>query len=842
MGKQQRLVFHLLPNAHLDPVWLWDWREGLNEGLITCRTILDLMDADPDLTFIRGESAIYEHIELTDPATFARIKKYIKQGRWDPVGGTYIQPDTNLPHAETFARHYHTGIRYFLDKFNRRVKVAWAADSFGHAAGIPEILAASGIHGIAFCRPDNNLVPIAKSAFWWQSPSGSRVLAYRPPVGWYGAERHELPQRLDALLADARKHNLQNVGVFFGLGNHGGGPTRRQIADIRAWAYAHPDIDVTFSTLHRLIDSLYAEVKTKGDSLLPTHTGELNFCLRGCYSSVAKFKFAYRHTENHLLRAEKVSTAISTLLPSPKRPRTGLSHRDPTDLANAWRSILFNSFHDILPGSSIERAFDDQLASLGGALHATQQAELSSLNALAFQIDTTISPVVGDMPTGVPMLVFNPHPHEYQGFIELEASLDYRPIWKYHNNVDALPVRVLSPDGTVLPHQITRNEHSCMVPLAWRKRALLPVTLPPMGWSLFEIAYVEGAKPPRITNPVIATSSRIDNGVFTVEAKPGGRGITIRRKGKPFFSAPLTAVTYEDPWGSWGAMDEDPSSLALSKVRHAWKVTQVQLLESGPLRATLWIRLEGGSSRLDLTCSLSRNRDAVDVSARLMWTERSARLKLVMPIASKADKLNAEYEVPAATVTRTPSGEVPGGRWVRVKRPNKQSFGFASDSLYNFDQHDGAFRATICRASRYANDVSTPPDVEPWRPAVDSGELKFRFLLSPGGNDLPRLAAELEQPILTLPVPPHPGRLARSSSILSLAPDSVRLLAFKPAADGDGFVLRIQETSDKPSAPKLKILGRAVKLRPTRPDAIQTYRLTRTRIGWRAVVTNIPEE
>src|SRR5512144_988924 len=103
------ITFHLIANAHLDPVWLWDWREGLNEGLITCRTILDLMDEDRDLTFMRGESAIYEHIRRTDQATFDRIRKYVGKGRWELVGGTHIQPDTNLPATETLARHYAMG-------------------------------------------------------------------------------------------------------------------------------------------------------------------------------------------------------------------------------------------------------------------------------------------------------------------------------------------------------------------------------------------------------------------------------------------------------------------------------------------------------------------------------------------------------------------------------------------------------------------------------------------------------------------------------------------------------------------------------------------------------------
>src|SRR5438093_8712264 len=190
-------TFHLIPNAHLDPVWLWDWREGLNEALVTCRTILDLMDEDRELTFIRGESFIYEHIERGDPETFRRIKKYVKSGRWDVVGGTVIQPDTNLPDTETFARHFLHGQRYFASRFGKTSRVAWAADSFGHAAGLPEIFAAAGIEFFAFTRPFHNVLPIAKCAFWWQGPGGSRVLAYRLPAGWYVCEREEMTKRLE---------------------------------------------------------------------------------------------------------------------------------------------------------------------------------------------------------------------------------------------------------------------------------------------------------------------------------------------------------------------------------------------------------------------------------------------------------------------------------------------------------------------------------------------------------------------------------------------------------------------------------------------------------------------
>src|SRR5262249_9422084 len=150
-------------------------------------------------------SFIYQHIEQHDPQTFKRIARYVKQKRWDIVGGTVIQPDTNLPATETLLRHFTHGKNYFRDKFGVDVTVAWAADSFGHAECLPEILPAAGIRSFAFTRPSNAILPIAKSAFWWEAPSGSRVMAYRPMAGWYGCERDEMPRRLDQLLEASEK-------------------------------------------------------------------------------------------------------------------------------------------------------------------------------------------------------------------------------------------------------------------------------------------------------------------------------------------------------------------------------------------------------------------------------------------------------------------------------------------------------------------------------------------------------------------------------------------------------------------------------------------------------------
>lgn len=823
---RRRITFHLIGNAHLDPVWLWDWREGLNEGLITTRTLLDLLDEDPELTVIRGEASIYEHIEQTDPALFERIRRHVRGGRWEVVGGTYVQPDTNLPATETFARHFMRGQRYFASRFGRPVGVAWAADSFGHAAGLPQILVQAGIRGFCFTRPNQRLLPLAKPAFWWEGPGGARVLACRSIYGSYTMERDGILKKLDAVLDAAQTCELRNYAVFYGLGNHGGGPTRRHIAEIREWRARHPEVEVVFSGLHRLIDALYDEARENGPDYLPTHRGEMNFCLRGCYASVARFKYLYRRTEALLSRAEKTASAVSALTGAPA-----------ADLGRAWDAVLFNSFHDILPGSSIERAYDDQMAWTGAACHDAQRAELRALNALAQRVDTRVSAPAADEPAPVAVLAWNPHPVPFKGHVGFETSLDYRPLYALKDRCEE-SVRLLAPDGDSLPFQTVANESHCIASAPWRTRIVTPMDLPPMGWKVLQFGWIPSAKRAvsRGRGAVAPRPGVIENGRYRVEARAGRSGIRIFRNGKAVFRGEgLTASLLDDPFGSWGGMGEQRDSTHLNTVRETWRIVKVETVESGPERASLWVRLAGRRSWIELTFMLYRDRDAVDVDAHALLNERAVRLKLIMPVGDRA-----EFDVPAASVRRDPCGEVPGGRWVRVTGPNGD-FGFASDSLYSFDCVRGRFRATVARASRYGSTATHNARKMPWQHAVDLGELNFRFLLSPGDDALPRLAAELEQPPVCQVVLPSKGALPRSGSVLALAPDALRLLALKPAEDGKGFILRVQNSLAKSVKPRLNLLGCPVALPQVRPWQVATWRLQKRGNAWSVEPVTIQE-
>ncbi len=828
MGTMTPLTFHLIANAHLDPVWLWDWREGMNEGIITCKAMLDLMDEDDDFTFVRGEAAIYQHIEKSDAATFRRIAKRVAQGRWDVVGGTWIQADTNLPATETFARQYQSGQDYFSARFGKPVSVAWAADSFGHAAGLPDIMAGAGITGFAFTRPEHHILPLPLPAFWWEGCGGAHLLSYRPLAGWYGTGREEVAPKLDKLLAAASEQPLANVGFFYGLGNHGGGASRRHLQEIRDWARRHPEVRVVHSGLHRLFKELHAEVRRK-KLQLPLHRGELNFALRGCYASVAKFKWPYRRAEAKLSATETLNALT----------RAALRQRH-VAMSAEWQGLLFNSFHDILPGSSIERAYEDQLAWLGGIVHRCHELDLDAINALAYRMDTCVPAVTGDHPTALAFLLWNPHPHGFNGHVELEGSLDYRPIAPYTDKVDQLPVEVRDAAGAVWPHQVVANEHSAMANLAWRKRVVVPVRLPPLGWQVMTLGWVEGSQCPEVPFPARALdATTIANETYRLSATVGENGIHVLKDGSPLFgSTGLSAVVMDDPWGSWGGMSEEAESLQLAVVKESWTVTHAEVRERGPERAALWVRLAGAKSHLDFTCMLYRGREAVDIALRVFWNERCARLRLLLPGAERV-----EYEVPGGSATRGAVGEVPGLRWARVSGPGG-GFGFASDALSSFAIWNGAFTATVVRASRYANDVKLTAQAEPWRPAVDTGELLCRLLIGPADQRLLGLARELAQPPLAQTVPARPGKkggLPRSGSFAALQPEHLALLALKPANDGQGLILRVQEVAGKPAQAVLTLLGQTLRLGKVNPRQIATWRLRQTKSVWKATACDLLE-
>ncbi|MFV0337702.1 MAG: glycoside hydrolase family 38 C-terminal domain-containing protein, partial [Chthoniobacterales bacterium] len=777
-------------------------------GLATVRAVLNLMEEFPELTFIRGDAAIYEHIEKTSPGLFRRMEKMMEAGRWDVVGGTYIQPDSNLASTETLCRQFDYGLRYFESRFGKRPTVSWQADSFGHTPGWPNILQAFGMEGFTFTRPQRKQFPLAEPVFWWEGSHANRLLCYRQHWPWYCSERANLTEILDLTLTESSKLPFRNVGVLMGIGNHGGGPSRRHILDVEAWRKTHPDVEVRYSTLHGFFETLRSEMDDLPETAVPAVKGDLGYCLRGCYSSVQKFKTLYRQAEVSVVEAESTSALLGQVFEKEVAP-----------LDDAWRAILFSAFHDILPGTSIERAMEEQSQWMGLALHQAAEARFTALNQLAARVDTRgPDPVLADHPTLVPFLVWNPRPHAFEGLVELEASADYRPIYSYENRADTLPLIATGPNGERLFLQEIATEHSSMPHVPWRKRVLVPLTLPAWGWQVVRLGWPDGTleplEPDGTDYPRQIGPSEICGGRWSIQA---GKSLRILRDGVNFFNADedLSLIVVDDPWGSWGGMHEETDSFCLETLREKWSLTESCVIEKGPLRAKLWTRWKGKNSWITLTFSLEKNQPQIRVEVRLLWNERSARLKLVLPCRG-----DIECDVPGATAARNNNkGQLPCGRWVR--RVDADSpVGFASAALSDMDFTPSELRITLARATRYANDVPTDAEEFPWLPAVDCGELKFDFCLF-GKDAVPdTVATSLQVTPSTTLVDAHPGELPPFGSFGQIEPSCVRLLALQKRSDG--LAVRVQNRGAETSDAVVTIYETSVHFASLKPQEIRT--------------------
>ncbi|MCC7351662.1 MAG: hypothetical protein IT446_13960 [Phycisphaerales bacterium] len=807
-------TIHIIPNAHLDPVWLWDWREGVHEALNTARSIVALMKERHDLTVVRGEAWFYEQVERWAPDLFSDIRSLVESRRWDVVGGNYIQPDHNLPDTETMIRQYVRGKKYFQDRFGIDVRVGWAADCFGHSAGMPAIFEQVGIDNFAFSRPNQNIVRLESSVFWWVGAAGQRVLCFRPADSShsYGCERDDVHQRLDAAYGDPLLERFGDAACMVGVGNHGGGPTRRHLRDIEAWLKQHDDVRVIYSGWTRFFQAIRDKLVILGEDAVPSHQGELNYCLRGCYSSGFHIKRDFRRLQakwNAVERSNVVLAAASG-----------------EEAARLWRcedAVLFNAFHDILPASGVRDALELQRHHMHGAEHELDVVEFETLTKLARRIDTTVHPGLDDdKPGGTAVMLWNSLPYPMERFVEAEVCVDHRPVFEYRDRADQLPIRILDAQRRSIPFQLIVPHSRVCEQAPWRRRVLFSARLPALGWSIHEIGWVEGHQRPESTkHPAIAKNdTAIANEHVMVGARRGDRGVSLMLDGKPWLAEPgLSAAVYDDPWGCWGGMAEEKNAVDVNQVRERWTVCDVSVRESGPLRSVLWVRLAGNTgSHIDLSFRIYAGQRDVEVEAGGIWNERSARLKLILPCGDVA-----EYEVPGGSVVRGPSGEVPGGRWIWIKgRHGQPGVGFASDSLYGFSTRDNLFHATVIRATRYADELPADSDQDPWRDPFGVGEFRLRFSLSSSRSATLRMADQIEQPPRILVVESSFGPLPRGGSIAELHGDGLRLLSIVPERSS-GLRVRVQEMSGRATEVHLTLNGTKMLLGEIPGRSIKTF-------------------
>jgi alpha-mannosidase len=791
-------VLYMIGNAHLDPVWLWRWQEGLQAAKATFRAALDLLAEDPDFVFTSSSAAIYEWVEQNDPAMFDEVRARVAEGRWRIVGGWWIQPDCNLPCGESFARQALYGQRYFREKLGVTASVGYNVDSFGHHAMLPQILRLSGMDSYVMMRPEPAEKGLPGRLFHWESDDGSTVLAYRIPFEYasWGADLERYVRRVAAELRPPQGELM----CFYGVGNHGGGPTRANLASIRrmqgdaalpALRYGDPA-------------SFFARARASGRPL-PTVHDDLQHHASGCYAAHSGIKRWNRQAESLLLSAETWSAVAWRELGRPY-----------PDLAQAWKNVLFNQFHDILAGTSIAAAYEDARDLHGEAMAIAARALNHATQALAWRIAI---PFEQD---AQPIVVFNPHAWPVVCDVEAELS--------------GLPARFVVRDDEGAPTPAQRLRPSAIVS-GWRARIAFRAELPALGWRVYRVGPATGslaAALPEPLAPVGASGAAIENECLRLEIDPAtgciaslydkhcGVNVLLGQGARP--------AVIDDPSDAWGH-----GVYQFQDVIGQFQPTRLRLVENGPLRAVLRVEYAYGDSTLAQEFALSAGRDQVDVRVCVDWRECHNALKLIFP--ANLNFLRAVYEIPFGHIERPANGEEePGQRWLDVSgvvRGAELPYGLSllNDGKYSFAVRGRELSLTVLRSPIYAHHHPTEPDLEGSYAYLDQGQQEFRYALLPHVGSWQeaatvRRAAELNAPPIGLLETYHDGPLPQRACALEVSPHHVVVSALKRAEDGDATILRCHEAAGiaADATILLHTWGRVVQA-SFRPSEIKTLRI-----------------
>jgi alpha-mannosidase len=341
----------MIGNAHIDPVWQWSWQAGVDEALATFRSAADRCDEYPEFIFTRGEAWLYRQVEMLDPDLFARVRQMIDRGQWHVTGGEVVQPDSNLPTAAGARQQIEHGRRYFQECFGVHCTVGYNVDSFGQTATLPDLLASLGFTGYVFGRPDATQVALPATTVRWQGVGGGEILLHRFTPA-YVTRTDDVYGNVMASVA-AADPALGHTMCFYGVGNHGGGPTKGAIEYIRDHAHALPGLELRFSTPA----AYFAAIADKRDRL-PLVTVELQHCFPGCYSVMHDIKQNQRLGEHLLSQAESL---IQRFVDAPEERQTFECR-----LNTAWDDLLFTQFHDVLTGTSTPSAWGPSGPCRGG--------------------------------------------------------------------------------------------------------------------------------------------------------------------------------------------------------------------------------------------------------------------------------------------------------------------------------------------------------------------------------------------------------------------------------------------------------------------------------------------
>jgi len=805
-------TLHMIGNAHLDLVWLWPWQEGYQEARATFWSVIHRMDEYPDFVFTCDQMILLSWVEEQDPELFSRIGERVAEGRWVNVGGWWVEPDCNMPMGESFARQGLYGQRYLLSRFGKMADVGMNVDPFGHNAMLPQILKGQRMDSYLFLRPGPHESDLDHTLFWWEAPDGSRILGYRIPFE-YCSPPGDVAGQTEKSLGQLDR-DLGNAIVFYGVGNHGGGPTKANIDSIHRYDRMGSFGRMKMSSPREYFDEVLARGPQYLDQL-QVRRDDLQHHAPGCYSSHSGIKAWQRKAQRTVLAAERWA-AVSAIRGGIDYPRE--------ELELAWKQILLNQFHDVMPGSAIESAYEDARDQLGEAISISKRIITRAHNLIAKDIDIPLEPETQ------PVVVFNSHPWAISADVELQYG------------VQPNGVHVVDTDGTLTVSQATQSVATTGD--KGRGAVVFRADVPAFGYKLFSLR--GGAAPVAPSaHPLTVTESLIENAYLRIQIDPATGWVSSlmdKRSGIDLMEGAQGAHTVicDDPTDTWGHR----------VISYAWEgvpmsLDRIVVRESGPLRARVRIERSWGRSTLAEELVLGHDAVALRVNATLDWREEAHLLKVRVPTALTEPK--ATYEIPFGQLERpVDSAEEPAQTWVDLTGTiDGAAAGVTviATGKHGWDVSPGespSIGFTAVRSPVYSWHDPRLLDADGVYSFQDQGVQHFSYEIVPHEGDHrqsqpTRRAAELEAPVRAQLESFHPGELGGELSFADDGGAAVMVTAMKGSEDpsdseaaGADLIVRAVETRGESSAAhiSLPLINRALDV-TFEPFQIRTFRVPR---------------
>ncbi len=805
-------TIHIIGHAHMDMNWLWTYSETMKMCNDNLRQVVAFMDEYPDFTFIQSQAAVYKFVEMADPPLFKKVQQYVKEGRLEPGGGMWTEGDSNIPSGEALARSFLLGQRYFLSRFGKMAHVGWLPDNFGHSSQLPQMLNLAGCKSFYFHRTKPY-----KGTFWWTGPDSSTVLCYANET-YNGEITADLKDELKKIAPD--KHRILHVT---GVGDHGGGPTRANIELIHQLDRTPGYPAVKFTTAGDFFSKASEEMEGR-----PTHHGEMQFIFEGCYTTVSDIKAGNRNCENSLYSNEYFNTL---------RWMNG----DPYpagEIRDLWETVVFNQFHDILPGSAINEANKEAIARYEEVLRKSTLLRDRACWKMADEVNF-------QQELGQPVVAWNLYPVSRKTVVEATVyshdepftakvghwgsnlyGHDFEPVDKGQGDVATVLVR--DGSGKTYPAQIVWSK---MTPPGYTSKVQFIVDAFPAGG--YKTFYIDMSKPGTDNNPLPFQDNTFETDYYKVKFDlSSGAIISLIDK--------QSQAEYVKAGGELNKLriyEEDKKgkmkSWTINKIVKTTDVTNIEsvrIVENGPVRACVETVKTWGKSRfIERTC-LYRSYPRIVYDMEVHWLETgsdstdSPMLRAVFPLAIENPRFFCQ--VPFNAVERAVDGkingkdapypfsqsaiygvtpeehdgqEVPAQKWVDLSN-GVQGMALLNKTKYGHSYHNGELRLTLMRT---AGDPDIYPNIGKFRISYalypHSGDWKNGVWMEGDDFNVPVYATE--PPSLAL-VSDHATR-PEEDSFISLDAPGVFMTGIKKAEDTEELVVRLVEVDG--SAKKLTL-------------------------------------